>query len=232
MMTLDSAQKDKTDTDTLDKDFSRHQMELNASLQQHYEGMENRFNRLESLLHQQRSIEESNQRRPQQKNAGFRAASGDAHIEAIQIRVSQYSTACCRNWCPCDCHSQKKVSLLGITEIVLGRMFLGYAGLPLWNKKCNFPGCKRRQNPSLTVDYWFPWWFLAMNVKMLLNYEPNLGPRLQIATLRRIPDSAQSIKFAFEGNVDGLQHLFKQGLASFQDVSDSRGYTLLGVSSQ
>jgi len=48
---------------------------------------------------------------------------------------------------------KKKVSLLGMTELVLGRMFLGYAGLPLWNAKCNFPRCKRRQTPSLTMEY-------------------------------------------------------------------------------
>lgn len=137
-------------------------------------------------------MDESDHRLPQQKNAGLRATSAATQIEAVHIQVSQYDSASCRSWCPYVCHSQKKVSLPGITELVLGRMFLGYAGLPLSNKKCNFPRCKRRQNPSLSVEYWFPWWFLAMNVKMQLTYEPNAGPQLQLTTQRRIPDSAQS----------------------------------------
>lgn len=50
MMTSDSEQKNETYADTLDQDFSRHQMELNASLQEHYQGLDNRLDRFESLL--------------------------------------------------------------------------------------------------------------------------------------------------------------------------------------
>jgi hypothetical protein len=35
-----------------------------------------------------------------------------------------------------------------------------------------------------------------MNVEMQLTYESNLGPQLQVTTLRGILDSSQSIKFA------------------------------------
>ncbi|KAJ5937294.1 hypothetical protein N7454_004949 [Penicillium verhagenii] len=226
-VTSDSAQKNETYTNTLGQDFSKHQMELSARLQQHYQGLDHRLDCFEKLILQQRTMEESSHRVPQQQNFGFRATGGGTHIEAVQIQVAQYGSARCRSWCPCLCHSRKKVSLPGMTELMLGKMFLGYAGLPLLNKKCDFPGCKRRQSPSLTMEYWFPWWFLARNVKMQLSYERNFGPQLQMTMLRRIPDSAQSIKFALQGNIEGLKYLFSQGLASPRDVSDSRGFTLL-----
>lgn len=46
---------------------------------------------------------------------------------------------------------------------------------------------------------------------------------------RKVSDTAQSIAFAIEGNVDGLQCLFSLGLASARDESYSRGFSLLRV---
>ncbi|KAL8647736.1 MAG: hypothetical protein Q9226_006311 [Calogaya cf. arnoldii] len=45
--------------------------------------------------------------------------------------------------------------------------------------------------------------------------------------LRRVPDSAPCVKFALDGNIDGLKDLFKRGLASPKDVSSTRGYSIL-----
>ena len=55
------------------------------------------------------------------------------------------------------------------------------------------------------------------------------GPQLQLATQWRVPDTAQSIAFALNGNIDGLKDLFSRGLASPWDVSDSRGFSLIRV---
>lgn len=52
---------------------------------------------------------------------------------------------------------------------------------------------------------------------------------MQLKTLRRIPDSAEAITFAMNGNIEGLKSLFGRGLASPVDVSDTRGYSLLRV---
>ncbi|KAL8402556.1 hypothetical protein RB596_009072 [Gaeumannomyces avenae] len=52
-------------------------------------------------------------------------------------------------------------------------------------------------------------------------------PRLQLSMQRTVPDTAQSIAFAMEGNIEGLYCLFRQGLASPRDVSQSRRYNLV-----
>jgi hypothetical protein len=57
----------------------------------------------------------------------------------------------------------------------------------------------------------------------------NPGPQLQLPTQMKVPDTAQSIQFAMEGNIDGLKSLFSQGLASPRDVSNSRGFSLMRV---
>jgi ankyrin repeat protein len=50
---------------------------------------------------------------------------------------------------------------------------------------------------------------------------------MSLEALRRVPDASQCVSFAQTGNIDGLKYLFRHGLASPRDVSDSRGYTLL-----
>lgn len=117
----------------------------------------------------------------------------------------------------------------GVMKSLLGKMFVGYSGVPVLNKPCDFRGCKDKQNLSATIEYWFPWWLVSMNLKLQLKYTQMAEPRLQLATTRRVPDSSQSINFAMKGDIEGLKFLFSQGLASPRDASDSRGYSLIRV---
>lgn len=137
----------------------------------------------------------------------------------------------CRSWCPSACHAKRQLNLTapGMMESVLGKLFVGYSGLPVLNKPCDFRGCRDRQNVTVTIEYWFPWWFVSKNSKLCLTYLPRTGPQLQLSTTRRIPDDSQSIAFAMQGNIDGLKYLFSQGLVGSRDVSDSRGFTLMRV---
>ncbi len=148
------------------------------------------------------------------------------------LRVVTSHRIPCRGWCPCSCHEVRRLKLrmAGIVENVLGKMFVGYCGLPVLNKPCDFKACRDRQNTTATVEYWFPSWFVSMNVKLHLTYLPSMGPQFQLSTTRRVPDDSQAISFAMQGNIDGLKYLFSQGLAGPRDVSDSRGFTLMRVS--
>ncbi|MCJ1308975.1 hypothetical protein MMC25_002630 [Agyrium rufum] len=55
----------------------------------------------------------------------------------------------------------------------------------------------------------------------------HVGPQFALSSLRRVPDSAQCVNFALNGNVEGLKDLFQRGLASPRDVSSTRGYSML-----
>ena len=70
-------------------------------------------------------------------------------------------------------------------------------------------------------------------IRLQLAYRTNFGPSFQLSTLRRSPDSAQSVSFALNGNIDGRKRPPSQGLASPRGVSSARGYgysTHIGVS--
>jgi hypothetical protein len=56
-----------------------------------------------------------------------------------------------------------------------------------------------------------------------------LGRQLQLWNEREVPDTAQSIWFAMNGNIEGLKYLFHQGLASPKHVSHTRRYRLVRV---
>ncbi len=151
-------------------------------------------------------------------------------IETLRVLISHRVP--CRNWCPCACHVQRKLNVRvpGLMEALLGKMFIGYTAMPAWNSPCDFRGCRDRQTSYVTMEYWFPWWFLMVNLRLQLKYMPNAGPQMQLSSIRRVPDTAQSISFAMNGDIEGLRHLFSQGMASPRDVSDSRGYSLVRVS--
>lgn len=160
------------------------------------------------------------------------STSSEKETNTQTLRILTSHRIPCRRWCPCACHAKQKLKLAaqGMMESLLGKIFVGYSGLPVLNKQCDFRGCRDRQNATATIEYWFPWWFVSMNTKFCLTYLPWTGPQFQLSTVRRVPDDSQSIAFAMQGNIDGLKHLFSQGLISPRDVSDSRGFSLMRVS--
>ena len=147
--------------------------------------------------------------------------------EDIGIRLTQYGV--CRPACPCRCHLQTRSSTPGLVDRVFGQLFVGYAGLPLVNAKCNTNSCERNQVAQVSVEYWFPLGFVWSKIlRLQMTYQPHIGPQFELSTLRRVSDSAQCVNFALNGNIDGLKDLFKKGLASPRDVSTTRGYSVLG----
>ncbi|KAF3912613.1 Ankyrin-1 [Arthrobotrys entomopaga] len=147
--------------------------------------------------------------------------------ETFTIQTVSYVRKCGSN-CRCDCHMQSKASTPQIFGSILGRLFCGYSGLPILNAKCNIPTCLKPQSPHLQFEYWFPLASLNSQIfQIKMSYGANTGPQLQLSTHRLVPDNAQSVTFALNGNISGLTSLFDRGLASPKDVSYTRGYSLL-----
>jgi hypothetical protein len=108
-------------------------------------------------------------------------------IEAVKVTVSVPNA--CSAWCPCSCHAKRKLEIAGrsVVDKVVGKMFLGYSGLPYISKRCDFGDCAHGQKTKLNVEYWFPWWFMAMNLKIGMQYSPNTGPEMQLTTRAEFP---------------------------------------------
>ncbi|KAL9043664.1 MAG: hypothetical protein Q9214_003154 [Letrouitia sp. 1 TL-2023] len=161
-----------------------------------------------------------------QRHRLAREKSEDKSSDSVGVQVTRYTA--CRPGCSCACHLQRKTATPGFVDRVIGQMFVGYSGLPLLNRACDTEICEKAQGPSVSVEYWFPMGFLwSQIVRLQLSYQSQLGPQVSLSSLRRVPDSAQCVNFALNGNVDGLKKLFVRGLASPRDVSSTRGYSVL-----
>ena len=160
---------------------------------------------------------------------------GDAKLipaaPAIGIRVRKNVGPVCRPGCSCKCHSGRKSHTSGYLDGVVGRLFLGYSGLPWLNSSCDSATCQTSQAPSVSAEYWFPMGFCwSQIIRLQISYQSRIGPQWELTSLRRVPDSAHCVKFALEGDIKGLKGLFQHGMASPKDVSNTRGYSLLRVS--
>ncbi|KAF7624552.1 hypothetical protein F9C07_2281110 [Aspergillus flavus] len=147
--------------------------------------------------------------------------------EGMGVRVTPFVVTC-RPGCPCACHLQRKSTSPALLNRVLGRLFVGYSGLPFLSPKCSFQACEKSRASQVSLEYWFPLGLLSSSiVRLQVGYQPNIGTLLQLDTLRRVPDTAQCVSYALNGDIEGLKYLFENGLASPRDVSATRGYSVL-----
>ncbi|KAL8951442.1 MAG: hypothetical protein Q9222_002582 [Ikaeria aurantiellina] len=201
--------------------------------------LDQRLDAVEELLKAQSAQLESNQYKQlgpfysrqasynRERRQLARKTSEGGSSDSVGVRVSHY--AACRPGCPCICHVERKTATPGLVHRVIGQMFIGYIGLPMLNRTCDTASCEKAQSPSISFEYWFPVGFLWSQILWLqLSYQPQLGPQVSLLSpLRSVPDSAQCVTFALNGNVEGLKDLFLRGLASPRDVSSTRGYSIL-----
>ncbi|KAI0098059.1 ankyrin repeat-containing domain protein [Nemania sp. FL0031] len=149
-----------------------------------------------------------------------------AEMNDIGIHVAP-NVVSCRAGCPCSCHLERRFSTPHFLSSPLGRLAIRATGGPVGNTKCDDDTCGGSPIRQVNLEYWFPLSFWSTIVRVQVTYGLNMGPTLNLETLRQVPDSAMSVNFAVAGNIEGLKHLFQQGLASPRDVSATRGYSLL-----
>ena len=243
-VTYQSAQERIGLRDDLLTSLALHQDGLKGSITQICDQVDQRIDRVEEMLKAQSKQIQTSQStqigplyraRPPYRRRHSSTGSNDAkpanpaRAEGVGLRLHQYSTACSPN-CHCACHTSRKLATPGPIDRVLGQLFVGYSGLPFISPKCDSDECLKLHVSHVSVEYWFPLgFFWSQIVRLQVGYQPNIGPQFQLSTLRRVPDSAQCVNFALNGNIEGLKGLFIRGLASPRDVSSTRGYSILRV---
>lgn len=244
----ESTESSYTDIKVPDNKFmqtllEQHHSTMSEMLTHKYSTVDQRLERVEALLQNQAMQMHTAQARQagrlyntsappaRQRLVRTISPSSVARIQAgsdtVKMRLRQARTTC-QATCRCSCHSVKDKKTPTFMDGLVGQLFVGFSGWPLLSSKCDSAACTGQRTSSVNLEYWFPlgicW---SQIVRFSLAYEANVGPSLQLHTLRRVPDSSQCVSFALEGNVDGLKSLFNRGLASPRDVSSTRGYTLL-----
>jgi hypothetical protein len=165
-------------------------------------------------------------------SAKYQALEPAAKKELDTVLVSvQSRRRFCPRACPCACHDTRRSNTPDVLGRVLGQLFVGYSGIPFVTPKCDHKSCSQNTAPKVQAEYWFPahvFWSKIFRVEA--TYHAATGPSLQIRSFRHVPDSSPAVNYTINGNIDGLKTLFSQGMASPNDVSNTRGYSLLRVS--
>lgn len=225
-------------TDSVSRQQVTFQQGVNEKLQQNHLHVQQRLDALEQLMRDHFLRLQSNLnaelgpgfvRTPAQRTPMAKPPDRTPNRGGVTIHASQRIGVFCDERCFCACHRRQEIRTPDIIRPILGHLFIGYCGLPSLRPPCDNARCKKRQSTTIKVEYWFPLWLLAQVIQLVYALQPAARPQLQLRTLMQVPDSAQCVTFALNGNIEGIKGLFARGLASVHDVSQSRNYTMLRV---
>jgi hypothetical protein len=150
-------------------------------------------------------------------------------ISAVGIRTAQFPRVACKPWCSCICHTERSFRSPSFMEQLVGSLFVGYSGIPILRQKCNQHSCHLESQPLVYITYFFPIWFLARMISLMISTTPLAGPVVSLKTQRTVSGDAEIFLCAKTGNINKIKYLFQNGLASPHDVSFSSGITALHV---
>jgi hypothetical protein len=148
-------------------------------------------------------------------------------IAAVVIRTAHFPRPPCTPSCSCVCHKEAKLRTPKLLERLIGSLFIGYSGLPVLTKDCNEASCHLRAQPSSAITYFFPRWFLARAVAVVMTRTPLAGPVVDLKFQRIVPGDADIFRYAMLGDIEKLESLFINGLASPNDVHAESGVTAI-----
>ena len=79
----------------------------------------------------------------------------------IRVEASILPLHQCDQYCLCQCHQVTNLATPNACTDIIGRLFIGYIGLPLLShQKCNRVTCKQgRTQARIRIAYLFPMWF-------------------------------------------------------------------------
>lgn len=147
----------------------------------------------------------------------------------IGIRTAHFSRRPCERWCSCVCHKARTLRSPQLFDLLIGKLFIGYSGLPVSQTKCDQRSCHSQPQRLAYITYHFPHWFLARMVSLLVTTMPLTGLTVALTVQRTVPANADIFAYAKLGDVEKMADLFKNGLASPNDVHYETGVTALNV---
>ena len=79
----------------------------------------------------------------------------------VRVEASVLSLYQCDRFCICQCHKVTNIATPNPLGKVIGRLFIGYVGVPLLSHRtCNHVSCRRgRSQMRIRIAYLFPLWF-------------------------------------------------------------------------
>jgi hypothetical protein len=148
---------------------------------------------------------------------------------AVAVRVLWQPPTICQSSCCCCCHHIRHGQTPRFLQNVLGVLFWSYVGLAVLRPPCDLVTCRRSEQVSLHLCYYFPTRWLQSMISLTCEALPLGGPQVSMKTMRLVDNNAAIFHLTQLGDIDGIKNLFIRGLASPLDVGHSGGRTPLHV---
>ena len=133
-------------------------------------------------------------------------------------------------YCACSCHWKRRIRSPSLFDKVLGSLFVGYTGLPISRQPCDLLSCQDQQQHFVAhFTYYFPLWFVARAIVATISLNTANSPEFTLRVPHIVPDSSPIFQLARSGNIRGIKYLFRNGLASPNDIAGGLGFTPLHV---
>ncbi|KAL8912723.1 MAG: hypothetical protein Q9172_007453 [Xanthocarpia lactea] len=153
-----------------------------------------------------------------------------SHIR-VEARVSPVSFQWGR-LCLCQCHQVTTMASSGEWSRLLGRLFVGYTGLPLPTKKCDRKSCQHGQvQTRIRVAYLFPFWF-ALRLFALTITKASTSFMWKLDFPAVTSASSEMFVQAALGNIDKIQAMLSDNAGEFNIVDSVANKSPLHVALQ
>ena len=126
----------------------------------------------------------------------------------------------CQITCTCSCHRISLYKSPYRLKTVLGCLFIGYAGLPIFSRPCSTTSCQANNGISFQSCYVFPSWLLNWAVCLMVVFTKTLGPELILRCLRVQPRSSIFFQSLLQRGSDHTMTLIAAGSGSVLDVDE------------
>lgn len=145
----------------------------------------------------------------------------DQKYSHIRVEASVSSVSYQRDrLCLCQCHQVTTMATPGDWSRILGRLFVGYAGLPLLSKKCDRKSCQHGQvQTRIRVAYLFPFWF-ALRLFALTITKASTSFMWKLDFPAVTSSNSDLFVQASLGNIDKIQGILSMDSGAF-NVIDS-----------
>ena len=153
-----------------------------AAVQQDYQAMMERVEA--SIVARQRILENANQGNNVSSNKASSRAEASNRVDQFgALRMRFLRRQKCDAWCSCKCHKHVRKQTPDILQSILGRLFVGYVGLPALTPSCFVNKCQRRSDGLLEINYLFPLWFLARIMSISLAFQHSRVSKVSLRML-------------------------------------------------
>ena len=148
---------------------------------------------------------------------------------SISMSASIMQSKCSDN-CTCVCHRRSNIRTPQPLHRILGVLFIGYVGMPRITPSCDTKACIQRSSPTAVVTYFFPMWFLAWAVSLILRLSSYKGPQLSLTVSRIVAGSSAIFEYAITGKIDDVKTVLSHRIATPRNIGSNDGYSVLMVS--